>query len=131
MLTLWQAIFLGILQGVSELFPVSSLGHLIIIKGLLHWNFSLSDRHFLPFVVALHLATAIALVIYFWKQWLQVLAAYLGSLQRMKLVYDENSKFAWLLVAGTIVVVIIGLALEKKIRLFFEDPKYYWMVAGF
>ncbi|HTV47015.1 MAG TPA: undecaprenyl-diphosphate phosphatase [Phycisphaerae bacterium] len=131
MLTVWQAIFLGFLQGFSELFPISSLGHLIIIKGLLHWNFSFSDQHFLPFVVALHLATAIALIIYFWKQWLQVFMAYIGSVQRMKLVYDDDSKLAWLLVAGTLVIVPIGFLFEKKIRLFFEDPRYYWMVAGF
>jgi undecaprenyl-diphosphatase len=131
MITLWQAIFLGILQGFSELFPVSSLGHLIIIKGLLHWNFSLNDRHFLSFVVALHLATALALLVYFWKDWCKVFAAYMGSVRRLTFVYDDESKFAWLLVCGTLVVGLIGLLFEKKFQVFFENPKYYWMAAAF
>ena len=130
-LTLLQAILLGILQGVSELFPVSSLGQLIIFKHLLHWHFNANNRNFLSFVVALHLATAAALVIYFWKQWRKVVLAYLGSVKRGKLVYDQDSKFAWLLVAGTIIVGLIGLAFEKKFKLFFDDPKYYWMVCVF
>ncbi len=130
-LTLLQAIFLGILQGVSELFPISSLGHIIIVKHLLHWHFSTNNKNFLSFVVALHLATAAALVIYFWKQWKTVVLAYLGSLKRRKLVYDQDSKFAWLLVAGTIVVGLVGLAFEKKFKLFFDDRRYYWMVCVF
>ena len=130
-LTLFQAIFLGILQGVSELFPISSLGHIIIVKHLLHWHFNANNKNFLSFVVALHLATALALVIYFWAEWKKVLAADLGSIRRGKLVYDQNSKFAWLLVAGTLVVGVVGLAFEKKFKLFFDDPSYYWMVCGF
>lgn len=130
-LTLFQAIFLGILQGVSELFPVSSLGQIIIFKHLLHWHFNANNKNFLSFVVALHLATAVALVIYFWKEWKKVVRAYLGSLKRGKLVYDQDSKFAWLLVAGTIVVGLVGLAFEKKFKLFFDDSRYYWMVCVF
>ncbi len=130
-LTLFQAIFLGVLQGVSELFPISSLGHIIIVKHLLHWHFNTNNKNFLSFVVALHLATAAALVIYFWKQWKTVVLAYLGSVKRRKLVYDQDSKFAWLLVAGTIVVGLVGLAFEKKFKLFFDDPRYYWMVCVF
>ncbi len=103
-LTLLQAVLLGILQGVSELFPVSSLGQIIIFKHLLHWHFNTNNKNFLSFVVALHLATALALVIFFWKEWKKVVRAYMGSLKRGKLVYDQDSKFAWLLVAGTIVV---------------------------
>ncbi len=130
-LTLFQAIFLGILQGVSELFPISSLGHIIIVKHLLHWHFSTNNKNFLSFVVALHLATAAALVVYFWKQWKTVVLAYLGSVKRRKLVYDQDSKFAWLLVAGTLIVGLAGLAFEKKFKLFFDDSRYYWMVCVF
>ncbi len=130
-LALWQAILLGILQGVSELFPVSSLGQIIVAKALLHWHFNAHNKHFLSFVVALHLATALALVIYFWKQWKIVLVAYWGSLKRRRLVYDEPSKFAWLLVAGTLVVGAVGFAFKKKFTLFFDDAHYYWMVALF
>ncbi len=130
-LTLWQAIFLGILQGVSELFPISSLGHIIIIKHLLHWHFNSQNRDFLSFVVALHLATAVALLIFFRNQWRKVIRAYIGSIQRRKLVYDRDSKFAWLLVAGTIVVGLVGVIFEKKFKLFFDNPHYYWMVCVF
>jgi undecaprenyl-diphosphatase len=126
---LWQALILGVIQGVGELFPVSSLAQTILIPAMLGWQINQQGSDFLSFVVALHLATAIALVLYFWKDWQEVLTAYLGSLQRRKLVYDANSKFAWLLVAGTIVVGAIGLVFEKKFRVFFDNPRYYWIVA--
>jgi undecaprenyl-diphosphatase len=80
-------------------------------------------------VVALHLATAIALLIYFWRDWIIVFRAFLGSVQRRKLVYDDASKFAWLLIAGTLIVGILGLAGEKKLRQLFEKPEYAWIVA--
>ncbi len=127
----WQALLLGILQGFSELFPVSSLGHTIIVKAALHWHFSRSNHRFLAFVVALHLATATALVIYFWKEWKVVLLAYLGSLKRRKLIYNDASKFAWLLVAGTIIVGAVGLALEKHLRILFDNPGFVWLVGVF
>ncbi|HMA36596.1 MAG TPA: undecaprenyl-diphosphate phosphatase [Chloroflexia bacterium] len=126
---LWQALILGILQGISELFPVSSLGHTILIPALLGWNIDPQASQFLAFLVALHLATAIALLIFFWRDWAAVLAAYWGSLQRRQLVYDETSKLAWLLVAGTIVVGLVGLVFEKPLQRLFEDPKLYWLVA--
>jgi undecaprenyl-diphosphatase len=126
---LWQALLLGVIQGVSELFPVSSLAQVILVPALLKWDFDPAAQSFLAFVVALHLATAIALLIYFWRDWLIVFRAYLGSFQRQTLVYDEASKFAWLLVAGTLIVGVIGLAFEKRLRQFFENPSYYWIVA--
>src|SRR5215212_2194176 len=112
---LWQALLIGALQGVSELFPVSSLAHTILIPALLGWGIDQEATNFLSFVVALHLATAIALLIYFWRDWHSVIAAYIGSIQRRKLVYDEDSKFAWLLVAGTVVVGAFGLIFEKQL----------------
>jgi len=111
-ITLWQALFLGALQGVSELFPVSSLAQTILIPSILGWNLGpqVRDRpNFLAFVVALHLATAIALFIYFWQDWKVVIAAFVGSAKKGKLIYDEPSKFAWLLIAGTVVVGFLGL----------------------
>lgn len=130
-LTLWQGILLGILQGFSELFPISSLGQIIVLKALLHWHFNAHNKHFLSFVVALHLATAIALVIYFWKDWKIILLAYVGSIKRRRFVYDRASKFAWLLVAGTLVVGAVGFVFKKKFTLFFDDSRYYWLVALF
>jgi undecaprenyl-diphosphatase len=127
---LWQALILGLIQGVGELFPVSSLAQTILIPALLGWKVDLGGPDYLAFVVALHLATAVALMIYFWKDWEIVVRAFLGSLRQRKLVYDAPSKFAWLLVAGTLVVGAVGGAFEKSFRRFFDDPKYYWIVAA-
>jgi undecaprenyl-diphosphatase len=132
-INLWQALFLGALQGVSELFPVSSLAQTILIPSILGWNLGpqVRDRpNFLAFVVALHLATAIALFIYFWQDWKVVIAAFIGCAKKGKLIYDEPSKFAWLLIAGTVVVGFLGLVFEKKLRELFEDPAKAWIVAG-
>jgi undecaprenyl-diphosphatase len=130
MLLLWQALILGVIQGVGELFPVSSLAQTILLPALLGWNIDEKGGDFLAFVVTLHLATAVALLVYFWKDWKTVLLAYAGSLRRRKLVYDAESKFAWLLVAGTLVVGAVGVAFEKRFRSFFDDPRYYWIVAA-
>jgi undecaprenyl-diphosphatase len=129
-MTSGQALFLGALQGVAELFPISSLAQTILVPALLGWSLQRESPEFLSFVVALHLATAIALVIYFWKDWEKVVKALVGSATRGKLVYDEPSKFAWLLIAGTIVVGIFGLVLEKKINRLFADQKMAWIVAA-
>jgi undecaprenyl-diphosphatase len=81
-------------------------------------------------VVALHLATAIALFIYFWKDWRVVILGFIGAIKRGRIIDDEASKFAWLLIAGTIIVGLVGLVFEKKLRQLFEDPRKAWIVAG-
>ena len=107
-----------------------SLAQTILLPALIGWHFDRSDTDFLAFVVALHLATAVALLIFFWRDWKVVFEAYLGSVKLGKLVYDQASKFAWLLVAGTIITGLVGgHVVEKKVRNFFEDPKYFWIVA--
>jgi undecaprenyl-diphosphatase len=127
-LQMWQALSLGALQGVAELFPVSSLAQTILIPALLGWTIE-RDSDYLAFVVALHLATACALVLYFWKDWLKVLRGFLGFFRHGRLVYDKDSKFAWLLVVGTIFVGGAGLVLEKKLRILFEDQSRAWIIA--
>ncbi len=122
-----QKLILGALQGISELFPVSSLGQTILLTALLKWEVDAAE--FLPFLVALHLATAIALLIYFWKDWKVVVAAFVNGLKRGQPVYDRDSKFAWLLIAGTVVVGLMGLVFEKKLRALFDNPRYAWIVA--
>jgi undecaprenyl-diphosphatase len=129
MLQMWQALVLGALQGVAELFPISSLAQTILLPALLHWKIDGEGTDYLAFVVALHLATAAALVLYFWRDWLRVLLAYAGSVKRMRLVYDDASKLAWMLVAGTIVVGVVGLAAEKKVRELFDKPGKAWIVG--
>ncbi|HUB24047.1 MAG TPA: undecaprenyl-diphosphate phosphatase [Tepidisphaeraceae bacterium] len=129
-MNLWQALILGIIQGVGELFPVSSLAQTILLPALLRWQIDQKGSDFLAFVVALHLATAVALVLYFWKDWLAVCRAFVGGLRRGKPIYDADSKFAWLLIAGTVVVGGVGAAFEKRFRMFFDNPDYYWLVAA-
>jgi undecaprenyl-diphosphatase len=130
-ITIAQGLALGALQGVSELFPVSSLAQTILLPALLRWDMGNRERpEFLAFVVALHLATAAALFIYFWSEWKVVVQAFIGSAKRGKLIYDDPSKFAWLLVAGTIIVGFLGLVFEKKLRRLFEDPSKAWVVAA-
>src|SRR2546430_17737497 len=74
-MSLFQALVLALLQGVTELFPVSSLGHTVILPRLLGWNINQADPTFLAFVVLLHVGTAIALAIYFWRDWLAIIRA--------------------------------------------------------
>jgi undecaprenyl-diphosphatase len=129
-MNIWQSLFMGALQGVSELFPVSSLAQTILFRSLFRWDLgNPEDSKFLAFLVALHLATAAALFIYFWNDWKVVITGFLGGLKRGKLIYDQHSKFAWLLIAGTIVVGLVGLVFEKKLRILFEDPSKTWIVA--
>lgn len=127
-LQMWQALSLGALQGVAELFPISSLAQTILIPALLGWTIDRNDDY-LAFVVALHLATAVALVLYFWKDWLKVLMGFLGFFRHGRLIYDKESKFAWLLVVGTVFVGAAGLALEKKLRLLFDDQSRAWIIG--
>jgi hypothetical protein len=77
-MTFFQAWFIAIFQGVTELFPVSSLGHAVILPTLLGWNFDQQSSRFLPFLVVLHVGTAAALLVYFWREWLRLFMAVLG-----------------------------------------------------
>lgn len=81
-LNIFQIFFLALLQGVTELFPISSLGHTVILPSLLGWGDLVRDTHFLPLIVALHLGTSIALVIYFWRDWLQVVLTLVESVKK-------------------------------------------------
>src|SRR5260370_18686995 len=78
-LTIWQIIFLALIQGVTELFPISSLGHTVILPGLFGWGDLVRNDSFLPLIVALHLGTSVPLVLYFWRDWLQVVRTLLRS----------------------------------------------------
>src|SRR5213596_3511413 len=108
LITYWQAIGLGLLQGVSELFPVSSLGHSVILPSLLGWDIHQDDPFFLSFLVATHLATALVLLGFFWADWKRIVAGILRSLARREIAPDDHdARLGWLLVAGTIPVGII------------------------
>src|ERR1700722_17071812 len=101
-MTWLQAMVLAVLQGASELFPVSSLGHTVLVPALLRWRFDRSDPTFLAFVVALHLGTAVALVIFYRADWVRISRALFASVARGTLSSDPDERIGWLLVAGTV-----------------------------
>lgn len=122
--TFAQAIALALLQGVSELFPVSSLGQTILIPALLHWrNINRADPTFLAFVTVLHLGTALALVIFYRNIWVRIVRAFVGSIVRGKMSDDPDERLAWLLVVGTIPVGLLGVLLKDPVRMFFGSAK--------
>jgi undecaprenyl-diphosphatase len=118
-----QAIVLGLLQGFSELFPISSLGHSVILPKLLGWNIHQNDPYFLTFLVATHLATAIVLLGFFWRDWVRILRGLGRSLRDRGIAPDDtDAKLGWLLVVGTIPAGILGLTLEHSLRKAFASP---------
>jgi undecaprenyl-diphosphatase len=122
LITYPQAIILGLLQGVTELFPISSLGHSVILPSLFGWDIHQNDPYFLSFLVATHLATAIVLFIFFWRDWVRILKG-LGRSLRDREIADPDAKLGWLLVVGTIPAGILGLLLEKPLRNVFASPE--------
>jgi undecaprenyl-diphosphatase len=119
-----QAIVLGLLQGFSELFPISSLGHSVILPKLLGWDIHQNDQYFLSFLVATHLATAIVLFCFFWRDWIRILRGLGRSLRDRGIAPgDYDAKLGWLLVVGTIPAGILGLLLEHQLRKIFASPE--------
>ncbi len=129
-----QALWLAVLQGFSELFPISSIGHTVLVPKLLGWNIDQQSRTFLPFLVTLHLGTAAALLLFFWRDWLALVSALLRSVMRGKLTSDPDEHLAWMVVFGTIPTGIIGLFLETPLRRLFAAPivaAVFLIVNGF
>jgi undecaprenyl-diphosphatase len=119
-----RAIILGALQGVSELFPVSSLGHSVILPQLLGWNIHQNDKYFITFLVATHLATALVLLGFFWRDWVRIVKGILRSLRDRGIAPDDtDAKLGWLLVVGTIPAGLLGLLLEDKLRSVFASAQ--------
>src|SRR4030081_1652939 len=100
-MNLWQALFMGLLQGATELFPVSSLGHSVLIPSLLHWAFKQSDPSFVPFLVLLHLGTATALLVLYRDQWVVIIRGFFAAAFRGSIRTDDEL-LALLLLAGAI-----------------------------
>ncbi len=121
----FQLMALAIMQGVTELFPVSSLGHSVLVPAVLHWDINRDAAWFLPFIVVLHLGTATALLLYFWRDW----ASLLGSFWRTRgRPVEPQTRLFWLLVIGTIPAGLLGLVLEHHIRTLFAG---FAVAAGF
>src|SRR3984885_5552149 len=120
-----QAILLAIVQGITELFPISSLGHAVILPALLGWKVDESAEGFLPFLVVMHLGTAVALLVYFWRTWLDFATAILF---RRGPKAESERKIFWRGVVATIPAVIVGFFLEKELKRAFGAPV---LAAGF
>ncbi len=116
-ITYFQAIILGLVQGLAEPFPISSLGHGVILPRLAGWNIHQNDKFFITFLVATHLATAIVLFGFFFGDWLRIFKG-IGRSLRDRVIgpEDHDARLGWLLVVGTIPVGIIGLLLEDPLR---------------
>lgn len=115
-----QAILIAILQGATELFPVSSLGHAVVLPALLHWPLDQRSHEFLPFLVMLHLGTATALLVYFWRDWWSLAIGVLGLASPHQI--SESRRVFVLIVVATIPAVIVGFLLEKFVRGLFGTP---------
>ncbi|MHB1286286.1 MAG: undecaprenyl-diphosphate phosphatase [Leptospirales bacterium] len=134
-MTIRQAIEFSVLQGTTELAPVSSLGHAVLLPLFAGWTNVTRSSNFLPFMVALHLGTALALLLYFWKDWLRLS---LGSLVCLGILpeggkreeHRRQGRTMALLVAGTIPAAILGFLLEKKIRILFASPSVAALFLG-
>src|SRR5256884_6339490 len=118
---------MGLLQGASELFPVSSLGHAVLVPSIFHWSFKQSDPSFLPFLVLLHIGTATALLILYRDQWAAIIRGFFTAAIRGEMKTDSE-RLAMLLLVGTIPAAILGVFLESHIKTLFASP---YEAAGF
>ncbi len=122
----WQALFMGLLQGATELFPVSSLGHAVLVPSLLRWSFKQSDPSFVPFLVLLHLGTASALLVLYRVQWVAIIRGFFTAAIRGR-IETGPERLAMLLMVGTIPAGILGVYLENRIKSLFASP---YVAAG-
>jgi undecaprenyl-diphosphatase len=126
MLTFWRAIVIGLLQGVTELFPVSSLGHSVLVPALIGWDDlvkaqSQGESFYLAFLVALHVGTALALLVYFRSDWIKIIGGLLGSIRERR-VTTPDARLGMLLIVATIPTGVVGLAFEHSLRTLFAKP---------
>jgi undecaprenyl-diphosphatase len=127
LMTYPEAMVVGLIQGVTELFPVSSLGHNVLIPALVggSWardlNVAAPESPYLAFIVGLHVATAIALVIYFWRDWVRIIRGFFTSI-RDRDVVTADQKLAWMIILATIPVGLAGVLFEHEFRVLFGKP---------
>jgi undecaprenyl-diphosphatase len=116
-----QALFIGLLQGATELFPVSSLGHAVLVPSILHWAYRQSDPSFLPFLVLLHLGTATALLILYWRDWVGIVRGFFRAALRGR-IETPDERMAMLLAVGTIPTGVIGVFFQDQLQALFAAP---------
>jgi undecaprenyl-diphosphatase len=136
-LTYLEAAVVGLVQGVTELFPISSLGHNVLIPALIggSWasdlNVAAPESPYLAFIVGLHVATAIALLIYFWRDWVRIVAGFFSSIRqfarpaagtRRWQLQSTDQRLAWMIILATIPVGLVGLVFEHEFRVLFGKP---------
>src|ERR1700693_5161786 len=122
-MSIFQVLVLALLQGVTELFPVSSLGHTVILPKLLGWNLNQADPTFLAFVVLLHVGTATALLIYFWRGWVAIIQAVCRSRIDGRMTAPPYDRLAWRLIAGPVPAGLVGVLFQKQVQSLFANPR--------
>jgi undecaprenyl-diphosphatase len=120
LISTFQAVVLGVLQGVSELFPISSLGHTVLFPHLFGWSNivrwqSQSESPWLAFIVMLHVGSAVGLLIYFWRDWVRIVRAFFATLKKRR-IETSSERLAWLIIVASVPVGILGLVLEHTLR---------------
>ncbi|MDQ6835480.1 MAG: undecaprenyl-diphosphate phosphatase [Actinomycetota bacterium] len=126
LISTFQAIVLGVLQGATELFPISSLGHTVLFPTLFRWGNivawqSQPESPWLAFVVMLHVGSAVGLLIYFWRDWIALIRAFFATVGKRR-IETPTERLAWLIICATIPVGILGLVLEHTIRVALAKP---------
>lgn len=127
LITTFQAVVLGVLQGVSELFPISSLGHTVLFPSLFGWSNivawqSQSESPWLAFIVMLHVGSAVGLLIYFWRDWVRIVRAFFATIVHRR-VETPTERLAWLIVVASVPVGVLGLAFEHTLRVATAKPE--------
>src|SRR6202035_3867072 len=138
LISTFQAIVLGVLQGATELFPVSSLGHTVVFPHLFGWTNivkwqSQPESPWLAFVVMLHVGSAVGLLIYFWRDWIAIIRAFFRTLVTRR-IETSTERLAWLIITASIPTGILGLALEHPVRVALAKPTFaaaFLVVNGF
>jgi undecaprenyl-diphosphatase len=124
----FRAIVLGVLQGISELFPISSLGHTVLFPKLFGWNelvkyqSSGTENAWLAFIVMLHVGSAIGLLIYFWRDWIAIIKAFFATLGKRR-IETSTERLAWLIIVACIPTGILGILLEHIVRTATAKPE--------
>ncbi len=124
MLSYFDAVILGALQGLTELFPISSLGHSVLLPALLRWPIDQHDNLFVVFLIATHLATALVLIAFFWRDWLRLAGGFFRSLAKRRIdAGDTYARLAWLIIIATIPAGLLGLLFQHRLEELFASPK--------
>ena len=126
LISTFQAVVLGVLQGATELFPVSSLGHTVLFPTLFGWDNIVAwqsepESPWLAFVVMLHVGSAVGLLIYFWRDWVAIVRAFFATLGKRR-IETPTERLAWLIIVATIPVGILGVVLEHTVRVALAKP---------